>query len=193
MAQVLRKNAEHCVPTAEGLLGFTVALFSTELAPDGEFVGVESTTLSTDTGRLEPRYRTAADGGCLFRDFGDEELQTPCSFVPGGDKYYCLPNAPETTNLVAFTDSTCEAETQYLMLRDCAGAQPPRFAIANIPSCVPGPREIRPVEPTPVTLPELWVESGGDCVVYTPDAEYSYFAVGAQVPNGDFVEATLEP
>lgn len=173
----------------------TSPVFFTELVSDDEFVAVESTTAPADGGRLEPRYRTTTDGGCFFQDFWDNELQTACSFVPYGEQYYCLPLLHDEGALVAaFTDAACSEASPFLALRACEAATPPRFAVVDVPSCVAGPRKVRPVNPTPVSLPAaLWIESGSDCIPYAPQPDTTYFAVGDEMSNGSFVAAVLEP
>ncbi|HEY5377190.1 MAG TPA: hypothetical protein VIK01_26100, partial [Polyangiaceae bacterium] len=60
--------------------GTSASVFSVKPASDDAFPALESTTLTTDAGRLKPMYLSAADGGCFFQNWWDDQLQTPCSF-----------------------------------------------------------------------------------------------------------------
>jgi hypothetical protein len=182
-----------CMPVATSAIAFTV-----KVVPDSDFLAVESTTLTTDPGRLKPMYRTALDGGCSFQDWWDDQLQTACSFESNyaGAPYYCLPIADPASSasyVEAFTDSGCITETPYVKMPNCNGAKPPKFLAVPEPTCVFGWRSIRPVVPTPAVLPALWNNATGTCLPYTADTGATYYATGAVMPNTMFVQATPEP
>ena len=99
--------------------------YKTEAVPDDEFVAFESTTLTTDPGRLKPIYLTAADGGCAFREWWDDELQTSCTFEDAGTDYFCLPKpdpAALGVTLKTFSDAECEVAAPYVRVPACTGA-----------------------------------------------------------------------
>ena len=177
--------------------------FFPEPVPAGDFVAFESTTRTSDEGRLKPIDRTAMDGGCFFQDWWDEELETSCTFTGSGSTFYCLPKttAPGEA-LELFSDATCETAAYYVRLPNCEGATPPPFWVVYTSACGSGfdlraldpkPRTVRAVDPTPVTLPPLFSGSSGNCTPFTPDGNSTYYAAGDVVPNSAFMPATLEP
>jgi hypothetical protein len=183
--------ADSCMP-AQNMSAVT---YKTEAVPDDEFVAFESTPLTTDPGRLKPIYLTAADGGCAFREWWDDELQTPCTFEGAGTEYFCLPKpdpASLAVTLEAFSDAECKVAAPYVKVPDCAGAKPPAFSFNYPGRCVYGWRTVRPVAPDPVTLPALWIRPGSDCEPYAPESGATYYAVGAEMPTSAFVKATAE-
>jgi hypothetical protein len=177
--------------------------FSTEPAPTSDFVAFESTTQTSDEGRLKPIRRTAMDGGCFFQDWWDEELGTVCSFTGSGSSFYCLPKTSHPGEaLELFSDSTCQTAAYYLRVRNCDAATPPPFWVVYTAACAspftlrgldPKPRTVRAVDPTPATLPPLWRGSSSNCTPYTLDGNSTYYAAGAVMPNSAFMPATLEP
>jgi len=183
-----------CMPS----MNPTGSAFTVKAAPDTDFLTVETKTQTTDAGRLKPMYRNAADGGCFFHDWWDEQLQTPCSFASNSAEapYYCLPTSDPTsraTTLEAFSDSECKVAATYVQVPSCELNAPPKFAVSKVSSCVIGWRTIRTVDPTPVTLPALWSKSGSTCMPYTPDATATYYAASEPMPNSMFMQATLAP
>jgi len=171
--------------------------FSVKQAPDSDFLSVESKALSTDSGRLKPMYRNAADGGCFFHDWWDEQLQTSCSFVTNsrGLPYYCLPAVDPTSlavTLETFSDSECKVAAPYVQMPNCSGG-PPKFAISAASTCIGNWRTIRTVASTPSTPPPLWMSNGGSCFSYTPSASATFYATSEAMPNSMFVQATVQP
>jgi hypothetical protein len=184
--------ASSCMP-AENMSAVT---YKTEAVPDDEFVTFESTTLTTDPGRLKPIYLTAADGGCAFREWWDDELQTPCTFESAGSEYFCLPKpdpASLAVTLETFSDAECKVAAPYVKVPDCAGAEPPAFSFDYPGRCVYGWRTVRPVAPDPVTLPPLWIRPGTDCEPYAPESGATYYAIDTEMPTSAFVKATVKP
>jgi hypothetical protein len=176
----------------------SASTFVTEPVPDSAFVAVETTIVSSDPGRLKPMYRNAADGGCFFRDFWDEELETACSFESDNSttEYYCLPLPDPTTHgetLRLFGDAGCVNAAVYVKMPACDGAKVPKFTIEYASRCVYGWREVRPVDPVPAELPALWVDAGDTCTPYTPEANAAYHAAGDLMPASMFVQAAREP
>ena len=175
-----------------------ISAFSAKATADTDFVAVEPQTLSSDTGRLKPMYRSASDGGCFFHDWWDEELQTRCSFGTNARElpYYCLPTvdpASPALNLNTFSDSECKVPAPYVQMPSCSGAKPPKYFITDGASCVAGWRTIRTLASTPSTPPPLWVSNGSSCSAYTPSATATYYAAGDALPSSMFVQATVEP
>ena len=184
--------ASSCMPA----MNMSTQTYKTEAVSDDEFVAFERTTLTTDPGRLKPIYLTAEDGGCAFREWWDDELQTSCTFEGAGTEYFCQPK-PDPTSLAvtleAFSDAECEVAAPYAKVSDCAGERPPMFSFNYPARCVYGWRTVRPVAPDPVTLPPLWIKPGSDCEPYTPEVGATYYAVGAELPTSRFVKATADP
>ena len=190
-----RYSATTCMPATDTSGD---SAFSIKAAPDSDFLVAERTTLSSDAGRLKPMYLSAADGGCYFRDWWDEQLQTPCSFATpdSGASYYCQPIEDATSLALAveaFSDSACQVAAPYVKVAGCTGAKPPKFSVVTGQSCAGGFGTIRSVDPTPVVPPSLWTKPNGTCTPYTLDATATYYAAGPVIPNSDFVRATPEP
>jgi hypothetical protein len=173
--------------------------FSTKPVPDSDFLAAESNVVTSDAGRLKPRYLTTADGGCFFDDWWDEKLQTACSFhTPyAGAPYYCEPLNDLTTRaqyVDTFSDSACKAPAPYLMMASGDTDKPPKFFILLQSSCSNQRlSEVRPVEPTPSVPPALYTNVTSDCVSYPLDPTSKYFAAGAIVQKSEFVSATPAP
>ena len=174
-------------------------MFSTQPAPDRDFVTLSRSVATTDSGRLKPVYLTTTDGGCFFQEWWDEQLQTPCVFASlyAGAPYYCLPQPDATSGaevVDAFSDAACKTPAPYAKLPSCAGAKPPKYLPTYEPSCVVGWRSVRALDPTPVVLPPtLYVQANDACEPYAPDATATYYAAGPLIPSSMFVQATPEP
>ena len=176
----------------------SASVFSVKTASDDAFPALDSTTLTTDAGRLKPMYLSAADGGCFFQGWWDDQLQTPCSFESqyAGAPYYCLPisDATSPASVVrTFSDSNCMVDAPVVRMPSCNAAKPPKFCAISAPACTGGWRSVRPVDATPAALPPLWSNATGTCLPYTPDTGATYYATGAIIPTTMFVAATPEP
>ena len=173
--------------------------FSTKPVPNSDFLAAESNVVTSDAGRLKPRYLTTADGGCFFDEWWDEQLQTACSFKTAyaGAPYYCEPLNDSTIRpqyVDTFSDTECNTPAPYLMLTSSEGDKPPKFFILLQSSCAnQRVSEVRPVAPTPSVPPPLYTNVTGDCVSYPVDPTSKYFATGAIMQKSEFVSATPAP
>lgn len=165
----------------EGARAFSV----TPIAPS-EFLEVSTRVEMSAPGRLKPRYKTTADGGCWFDDFWDSELMTPCWFTrTARNEYRCLPGSYVST-VTLYLDSDC---TQQVVGYDAAacGSPVPRFVATTAsdpPECA---EPLAPLETAPLEGP-VYRMTAGTCTL-VPDS--SSMVLVTPVDLARFVAGTV--
>lgn len=170
--------------------------YRTTALPDSDFAAAEITVVSSDPGRLKPRYRTTADGGCWFYDWWDSELETSCDVMYGSDgEQRCYPQGLTFSTVRLFTDSSCSGElVEYAYsTTPCSSAEAGKFVRLYDTQTCERPVAVRPILQTHTadSLPPLWTGTPENCSQFNPNPDYTFFSVGEWSDPSMFMGGTF--
>jgi len=158
-----------------------------------DFVAVSLSVKETDPGRLKPRYRTSADGGCWFLDWWDSELETACDFMTNSNgQSLCIPSGTAASPSEFFTDDGCTQSVSYMSTVCNPEAFGNYVRVYDQASCTFS-ASVRPIVATipAASLPARWVGFPANCQPFSPDPEATYFELGPIMDAAMFMGGTV--
>lgn len=132
--------------------------------------------------RIKERYLTGADGSRVHYGWYDTEKEVECIWRPVSGGIRCIPLGLSFANY--YGDAAC---TQRLALAQTC-SQAPAYAV-QITACNDD-ANVFPVG-AQITPALFYLMSGNSCVNIAAPQGFDAYVLGAQIPDTDFVSATL--